>query len=88
MASKKEVLTLLLTEIGTNDNDFTRLFAKGCELLELDDAGAAVAFDTSVPNVVRWKQGTVPPTAALVLRQLRERIEAKLRGPSAGPPRA
>jgi len=60
---------------------FTDLFRRGCELLNLDDEDAARAFDTSRPNVSRWKRGTVvPPAAMLVLRFLREEVDAKVNG--------
>jgi hypothetical protein len=57
---------------------FTALFSRGCALLELDDDAAAQVFDTSRPNVARWRGGVVvPPAATHVLKLLREQLEAK-----------
>lgn len=57
---------------------FTELFGRGCDLLEFDDEDAARVFDTSRPNANRWRRGkVVPPAAALVLKFLREEVEAK-----------
>ena len=59
---------------------FTALFEKGCTLLEFDDDQAAKAFDTSRPNASRWRRGkVVPPAAGLVLRFMRDQVEAKVK---------
>jgi hypothetical protein len=58
---------------------FTLLFSKGCELLELDDRAAAASFDTSVPNASRWRRGVVvPPAASIILKRLTRLVEAAL----------
>jgi hypothetical protein len=52
----------------TMDN-FTKLFNDGCEILGLDDYSLACMFDTSAPNIKRWKSGkVVPPAKMTVLR--------------------
>lgn len=59
---------------------FTSLFERGCLLLDLDDDQAAKVFDTSRPNASRWRRGkVVPPAAGLVLRFMREEVDAKVK---------
>ena len=61
-------------------DDFTRLFQRGCGLLEFDDDDAARVFDTSRPNANRWRHGkVVPPASGLVLKFLREQVEMKIK---------
>ncbi len=51
--------------------EFTILFNAGLELLGSDDKEAAALFDTSIPNIKRWRCGSVvPPAASLVLKFL------------------
>jgi hypothetical protein len=59
---------------------FSGLFARGCLLLELSDEAAAREFETSRPNVSRWRRGlVVPPAASLVLRFMREKFEQRIK---------
>lgn len=54
---------------------FTSLFTRGCDALGLNDAQAAIVFDTSRPIVSRWRRGVViPPASNLVLRFLLEEV--------------
>ena len=54
---------------------FTSLFTRGCDALGLNDAQLAVVFDTSRPNVSRWKRGiAIPPASNLVLLFLLEEV--------------
>lgn len=54
---------------------FTSLFTRGCDALGLNDAQVAVLFDTSRPNVSRWRRGiAIPPASNLVLRFLLEEV--------------
>ncbi len=68
-----------VTSQGSQDI-FTHLFKQGCTLLELSDDEAARLFDTSTPNIRRWISGkVVPPAASLVLRFMREAVEARIK---------
>lgn len=54
---------------------FTSLFTRGCDALGLNDAQLAVVFDTSRPNVSRWRRGiAIPPASNLVLLFLLEEV--------------
>lgn len=80
-ADSIEALLLDLQNVDATraSESFTELFRRGCLLLELDDAAAAVTFGTSIPNVSRWRRGkTIPPAAALFLKFLRKEIQAKV----------
>ena len=81
MSRLKEFETLLkeLQQANAKD-DFTKLYQRGCMLLEFDDDDAARAFDTSRPNASRWRRGkVVPPASGLVLKFLREHVELKIK---------
>lgn len=47
--------------------------------MDIDDKSASKLFDTTLPNVSRWRRGMVVPSAALqVLRMLRVEVDTKI----------
>lgn len=61
-------------EISTEKGDFAYLFPQGLQLLDLDNDDAAAIFDTSVPNIAKWRSGMVPPVSSLILYFLYEEV--------------
>jgi len=70
-----------ISEASDSDNldrDFTHLLNRGIHLLGYDDKEAAEMFDVSQPTLNRWRQGTVPPVAGLVLDFLQESVRQRI----------
>ena len=76
MNTREQLIADLESALALEAKDrFTGLFERVCVHLGLGNAEAAEVFDTSVPNVSRWRRGVALPAYKMVMRFSIEELE-------------